>query len=74
MGEAYHAAEAGRLESAVPRRRIVLAFIFHFLAAGAAGARAEVSWRLADPALQALAARLAPTLEANRKEDRKSVV
>jgi hypothetical protein len=29
---------------------------------------AEVSWRLADPALQALAAHLAPTLEANRKE------
>ena len=68
MGEAYHDRRGGRLESAVPRRRIVLAFIFHFLAAGAAGARAEVSWRLADPALQALAARLAPTLEANRKE------
>jgi len=31
-------------------------------------ARAEVSWRLADPSLQALSARLAPTLAANRKE------
>ena len=49
----------------MPRRRIVLAFVF---VAWAVSARAEVSWRLADPTLQALAARLAPTLEANRKE------
>jgi hypothetical protein len=41
-----------------------------YIAAGAARARAEVSWRLADPPLQALAVRLAPTLEANRKEFR----
>jgi len=66
---AYHGAAAGGLESAVPvgsrRRRVLFAGVF--LACGV-GARAEVTWRLADPALQALAARLAPTLEANRKE------
>src|SRR2546428_4603946 len=64
-GEGSHAAEASGLKSAVPRRRIVLAVVF---VAWAAGARAEVSWRFVDPTLQALAARLAPTLEANRKE------
>ena len=53
------------MPAALRRRRIVLVFV---LVASAAGAQAEVAWRLADPALQALAARLAPTLEANRKE------
>lgn len=46
-------------------RRILLALAF---LAGGFDARAEVSVRLADPALQALCERLAPTLEANRKE------
>ena len=36
--------------------------------AGGLDARAEVSFRLADPSLQALTRHLAPTLEANRKE------
>jgi len=45
--------------------RVLLALVF---AAGGLEARAEITWRLADPGLQALSARLAPTLQANRKE------
>jgi len=47
------------------RRSILVAVAF---LAGGVDTRAEVSWRLADPSLQALSARLAPTLHANRKD------
>ena len=49
------------------RRRPVVLLVLALVSHGV-DARAEVSWRLADPALQALAGRLAPTLQANRKE------
>jgi hypothetical protein len=48
------------------RRRGLLAALW--CVAGGLDARAEVSFRLADPSLQALTRHLAPTLEANRKE------
>src|SRR6185436_4401224 len=61
----YHAAGDRRLESAVRARSVLLALV---LFARAVDARAEISVRVADPGLQALFGRLAPTLEANRKE------
>ena len=47
-------------------RGLVLAVLF--CACGRGTARGEVSFRLSDPALQALTRHLAPTLEANRKQ------
>ena len=47
-------------------RALVLAALF--CVCGRGDARGEVSFRLSDPALQALTRHLAPTLEANRKQ------
>jgi hypothetical protein len=57
---------ATRIESAVRAASSLVAAVL--AVAPGSPARAEVSWRLSDPTLQALAVRLAPTLEANRRQ------
>jgi hypothetical protein len=66
--EAYHAAAGRGLESVVPSPSRGALVVLLLLTAGGPRARAEVSFRLADPSLQALTRYLAPTLEANRKQ------